>query len=92
MLKFLDSGEVNAQNFLRPINSFIMHQHVEFVIMEAVLQRPDGKLAEISHEIQEQRGSECSISSVLLYLNRNRFSRKRFGKDLLVARQLQFPD
>ena len=35
--KCLNSGEVKAGTLGRPLNSFLMHPHVEFVIMEAVL-------------------------------------------------------
>ena len=37
VLKFLNSGEGKVENFGRPRNSFVMHPHVEFVIMKAVL-------------------------------------------------------
>ena len=75
--KCLNSGEVKAETLGRPLNSFLMHQHVEFVIMEAVLDHPEKTLAEIAQNIYEQTGSEHALSSILLYLKRNRFSRKK---------------
>ena len=75
--KCLNSGEVKAETFGRPLNSFQMHLHVEFVIMEAVLDHPEKTLSEIAQSIYEQTGSEHALSSILLYLKRNRISRKK---------------
>jgi len=75
--KCLSSGAVKAQTLVRPLNSFLMHSHVEFVIMEAVLDHPEKTLSEIVQNVYEQTGSERALSSILLYLKRNRFSRKR---------------
>ena len=75
--KCLNSGEVKAETLGRPLNSFLMHPHVEFVIMEAVLDHPEKTLSEIAQNIYEQTGSERALSSILLYLKWNRFSRKR---------------
>ena len=75
--KCLYSGEVKAETLGRPINSFLMHPHVEFVIMEAVLDHPEKTLSEIAQNVYDQTGSERALSSILLYLKRNRFSRKK---------------
>ena len=75
--KCLKSGEVKAETLRRPLNSFLMHPHVEFVIMEAVLDHPEKTLSEIAQNIYEQTGSDRALSSILLYLKRNRFSRKK---------------
>ena len=45
--KCLNMGDVNSEKLGRPFNSFTMHPHVEFVIMEAILEQPDTTLAEI---------------------------------------------
>jgi len=45
--------------------------------MEAVLDHPEKTLSEIVQNVYEQTGSERALSSILLYLKRNRFSRKR---------------
>ena len=45
--------------------------------MEAVLEHPDKTLAEIAYEVYEQTGSENVVSSILRYLKRNSFTRKK---------------
>ena len=49
--KCLDSSEVKAETLGRPLNSFLMHPQVEFVIMEAVLYHPEKTLSEIVQNI-----------------------------------------
>ena len=43
--KVLNSGDVKAGIIGRPANSVAMHQHVEFLIMEAVLEHPEKTLS-----------------------------------------------
>ena len=76
--KWLNTGDVNSEKLGRPFNSFAMHAHVEFVIMEAILEQPDTTLAEIAYNVFEQTGSENAASSILRYLKRNSFTPKRF--------------
>ena len=66
--KFLNSGEVKAETLGRLLNSFLMHPHVEFVIMQAVLDHLEKILSEIAQNIYEQTGSEHALSSILLFL------------------------
>ena len=75
--KCLNTGDVNSEKLGRPFNSFAMHPHVEFVIMEALLEQPDTTLAEIAYNVFEQTGSENAVSSILRYLKRNGFTRKK---------------
>ncbi|XP_044165367.1 uncharacterized protein LOC122949338 [Acropora millepora] len=75
--KCLNAGDVNSEKLGRPFNSFAMHAHVEFVIMEAILEQPDTTLAEISYNVFEQTGSENALSRILRYLKRNSFTRKK---------------
>ena len=75
--KCLNTGDVNSEKLGRPFNSFAMHPHVEFVIMEAILEQPDTTLAEIAYNVFEQTGSENAVSSILRYLKRNSFTRKK---------------
>ena len=75
--KCLNTGDVNSEKLGRPFNSFAMHPHVEFVIMEAILEQPNTTLAEIAFNIFEQTGSENVMSSILRYLKRNSFNRKK---------------
>ena len=75
--KCLNTSEVKWEKLGRPLNSFAMHPHVEFVIMEAVLEHPDKTLAEIAYDVYEQTGSENVVSSILRYLKRNSFTRKK---------------
>jgi len=49
--KCLNSGEVKAETLGQPLNSFLMHLHVEFVMMEAVLDHPEKTLSEIAENI-----------------------------------------
>ena len=83
--KCLDSSEVKAETLGRPLNSFLMHSQVEFVIMEVVLYHPEKTLSEIAQNIYGQTGSERVLSSILLYLKRNSFSRKRVCQIFLVS-------
>ena len=69
--KCLNTGDVNSEKLGRPFNIFAMHPHVEFVIMEAILEQPDTTLAEIAYNVFEQTGPENAVSSILRYLKRN---------------------
>ena len=75
--KCLNTGDVNWEKLGRPFNSFAMHPHVEFVIMEAILEQPGTTLAEIAYNVFEQTGSENAVSSILRCLKRNSFTRKK---------------
>ena len=53
VLKCLNSGRVKAETLGRLLNSFLMHLHVEFEIIEGVLdhpEKPSQKLHSISTE------------------------------------------
>ncbi|KAJ7373251.1 hypothetical protein OS493_012840 [Desmophyllum pertusum] len=63
--------QVKSEKLGLLLNSFAMHPHVEFVIMEAVLEHPDKTLAEIAYDVYEQTGPESAVSSTLQYLKRN---------------------
>ena len=56
--KCLNTGEVKWEKLGRPLNSFAMHPHVEFVIMEAVLEHPDKTLAEIATMSTNRQGQK----------------------------------
>ena len=45
--------------------------------MKAVLDYPEKTLSEIAQNIYEQTGLERALSSILLYLKQNHFSRKK---------------
>ena len=76
--KVLNSGDVKAGIIGRPANSVAMHPHVEFLIMEAVLEHPEKTLSEIVYSMYAQTGSEFPLARIFYYLQRNHFSRKRF--------------
>ena len=76
--KCLNTGDVNSEKLGRPFNSFAMHAHVEFVIMEAILEQPDTTLADIAYNVFEQIGSENAVSSILRYLKGIVLPAKRF--------------
>ena len=79
-----NTGNVHAQKLGRPRNSFAMHPHVEYIIMEAILENPAKTLAEISYDVYQQTGFERATSSVLLYLKRNRFTHKKVCQSCLL--------
>ena len=75
--KVLNFGEVKANTIGRAINSVAMHPHVEFLIMEAVLEHPEKTLSEIAHDVYTETGSDFALASLFYYLKRNRFSLKK---------------
>ena len=76
--KVLNFGDVKAGMIGRPANSVAMHPHVEFLIMEAVLEHPEKTLSEIVYSMYAQTGSEFPLERIFYYLQGNHFSRKRF--------------
>jgi len=85
--KCLNTGEVKWEKLDRPLNSFAMHPHVEFVIMESVLEHPDKTLAKIAYDVYEQTWSENAVSSILRFLKRNSFTRKKVCEILVLFRK-----
>ena len=59
----------NSEKLGRPFNSFSVHPHVEFVVMEAILEQPDTTLAEIAYNVFEQTGSESQDTFQIQCLN-----------------------
>ena len=51
----------NSEKLARPFNSFSMHPHVQFVIMEAILEQLDTTLAEIAYIALNRQGQEARI-------------------------------
>jgi len=88
--KVLNSGDVKAGIIERPANSVAMHPHVEFLIMESVLEHPEKTLSEIVHSVHVQTGSEFPLASIFYYLQRNRLSRKKVC--LIFSRALEISD
>ena len=54
-----------------------MHPHVEFLIMEVVLEHPEKILSEIAHDVCTETGSDFALASILYYLKRDRRSLKK---------------
>jgi len=75
--RVLNFEEVKANTIGRPLNSVAMHQHVEFLIMEAVLEHPEKTLSEIAHNVHTEMGSDFALISIFYYLKRNRCSLKK---------------
>ena len=75
--KVLNYGDVKAGIIGRPANSVAMHPHVEFLIMEAVLEHPEKTLSETVYSVYAQTGSEFPLASIFYYLQRNHFSQKK---------------
>ena len=89
--KFLNSGEVKAETLGQLLNSFLMHPHVEFVIMQAVLDHLEKTLSEIAQNIYEQTGSEHALSSILLFLKQPFWQRKGLSNISCQCYVLIFP-
>ena len=75
--KVLNFGDVKAGMIGRPANSVAMHPHVEFLIMEAVLEHPEKMLSEIVYSVYAQTGSEFPLASIFYHFQRNHFSPKK---------------
>jgi len=72
------AGEVKANTIVRLLNSAVaMHPHVEFLIMEAVLEHPEKTLSEIAHDVYTETGSDFALASIFYYLKRNRCGLKK---------------
>ena len=59
----------NSEKLGRPFNCFSVHPHVEFVIMEAILEQPDTTFAEIAYNVFDQTGSESQDTFQIQCLN-----------------------
>ena len=75
--KVLNFVEVKANTIGRQINSVAMHPHVEFLIMEVVLEHPEKTLSEIAHDVYTETGSDFALACIFYYLKRNRFILKK---------------
>ena len=66
--KCLNSGEVKAETLGRPLNSFLVHPHVEFVIMEAVLDQPEkNSLRNCTEYLRTNRVRTCSFKHTAVF-------------------------
>ena len=90
--KVLNSGDVKAEIIGRPANSVAMHPHVEFLIMEAVLEHPEKTLSEIVYSVYAQTGSEFPLASIFYYLQQKPFQSKKgsFSIFQCIRNKLQF--
>ena len=87
--KFLNSGEVKAETLGQLLNSFLMHPHVEFVIMQAVLdhlEKPSQKL----HRISMNRQGQNMLFRAYCYFWNNHFGRERVCQIFLVSATFWF--
>ena len=66
--KLLNFADVKAGIIGRPPNSVAMHPHVEFLIIEAVLEHPEKTLSEIVHSVYPQTRSEFPLASIFYVL------------------------
>ena len=64
VLKCLNYGEVKAETLWRPLNSFLMHPHAEFVIMEAVLDHPEKNSLRDCTKLSTNRQGQNVLSQV----------------------------
>ena len=62
--KVFNSGDVKAGIIGRPANSVAVHPHVEFFIMEAVLEHPEKTISEIARQYY----SNCIFSQIHVHL------------------------
>jgi len=63
VIRVFNFGELKANTIRRPLNSVAMHPHVEFLIMEAVLEQPEKILLEIAYDVYTEKGNEYFLLS-----------------------------
>lgn len=78
---------MKAETLERPLNSFLMHPHVEFVIMEAVLDYPIGNLTSRRKPFGRLT-EELKNASYLRYLTRDAIIQSTFSHQALLLDSL----
>ena len=72
---YFDTDDLSSKKTGRPTNKLAIHPHVEYIIMETLLEHPEKTLDEIFNDIYQETGDEYGVSSIL---KRNGFARLHF--------------
>ena len=75
--KFVMTGSVLAYKDGRPVSTTTLHQHWEYILLEAIVNEPATRLHQLATTIQEQTGSEFDISTLCRALHRLGFTNKK---------------
>lgn len=75
--KFVMTGSVLAYKDGRPVGTTTLHQHEEYILLEAIVNEPATRLHQLATTIQEQTGSEFDISTLCRALHRLGFTNKK---------------
>ena len=71
--KFVMTGSVLAYKDGRPVGATTLHQHEEYILLEAIVNEPATRLHQLATTIQEQTGSEFDISTLCKGTSQTRF-------------------
>ena len=74
--KYARRGEVIGKKTRRPVDLVGMHPREELAMMEAMLEHPEGGLAEIAREMLRVFGRHFRVSTICRYFQRNDVTRK----------------
>ena len=74
--KVCTPGKVIGKKTRRPVDLVGMHSHEELAMMEAMLEHPERRLAEIAREMLQVFGRHFHVSSICRYSQRNGVTRK----------------
>lgn len=88
--KYVRRGDVIGKKTGRPVDLVGMHPREELAMMEAMLEHPDRRLAEIAREMLRVFGRHFHVSTICRYFQRNGVARKtvRFYSDQFHVRHL----
>ncbi|XP_044178724.1 uncharacterized protein LOC122960544 [Acropora millepora] len=75
--KFVMTGSVLAYKDGRPVSTTTLHQHWEYILLEAIVNEPATRLHQLATTLQEQTGSEFDISTFCRALHRLGFTNKK---------------
>ncbi|KAK3716259.1 hypothetical protein QZH41_008145 [Actinostola sp. cb2023] len=78
--RLVRNGTVSALKTGRPAGSTTLHLHEEYILMQAVLEKPDLRLHELAHFIEERTGSYFSLPTLSRELHRRGFTNKKVRK------------
>ena len=88
--QYVRRGEVIGKKTGRPVDVVGMHPREELAMMEAMLEHPERRLAEIAREMLRVFGRHFHVSTICRYFQRNGVTRKTvsFYSDQFHARHL----
>ena len=77
---FVMTGSVLAYKDGRPVGTTTLHQHEEYILLEAIVNEPATRLHQLATTIKEQTGSEFDISTLCRALHRLGFTNKKVSE------------